>query len=111
MTKEQWSKMRSIDEWLIFFIENDLEATELAKMIYDRDLVIKRLQKENNKLRMEITRLAEELEESEECEDPVIRAHKNIGKLVTEIYDPSQYLKRKVEREHREGIPFEDEVI
>lgn len=111
MTKEKWSKMRSIDEWLIFFIENNLTATELAKIVYDRELVIKRLQKENDKLKMENTRLEKELEEAEECEDPVIRAHKNLGKIVTEIYDPSQYLKRKVEKEHKEGIPIDEKLL
>lgn len=100
--------MRSIDEWLIFFLENDLSATELAKLIYDRELTIKRLTIENDKLKKEKAQLEEELEEAEEFEDPFIKAHKTFGKIVTEVYDPSKYLTRKVEREQREGIPIED---
>ena len=101
--------MRSIDEWLIFFLENDLSATELAKLMYNKELAIRRLTIENDKLKKENARLEEELNDALECEDPFMKAHKTFGKIVTEVYDPSKYLKRKVEREHREGIPIEED--
>lgn len=54
-----------------------------------------------------IKELKAQLEESYQFEDPVLRAHDNFSKSVTDIFN--NMAKREVEKEHREGIPFKEE--
>ena len=64
------------------------------------------LEKENKQLR-------KELSESQECEDPGLRAHKNFSKFVTDIFDDREVkhamYASMAEREAREGIHLEEE--
>ena len=67
------------------------------------------LQARVEELEEEAKRLNEELEESRECEDPVLRAHKNFSETISSIITPKNIVIARVEREHREGIPLDDE--
>ena len=60
-------------------------------------------------LEEKVKRLNEELEESRECEDPVLKAHKNFSETISSIITPKDIIRTIVEREHRTGLPLDDE--
>ena len=78
------------------------------ELLDERDELAARVEELEN----EIKQLREELAESQECEDPGLRAHKKFSKVVTDIFDDRE-VKRSMyaamaEREAREGIPMEE---
>ena len=92
------------------YTEEIVAAKEQAISQY----IMKKQQDEIDKLRKEIADLKEELEESRECEDPALRAHRNFSKVVTEIFNDRE-VKHSMysaiaDRERREGIPLEEDV-
>lgn len=57
--------------------------------------------------------LQEKLEESQECEDPILRGYKNFSKMVTNVFNDrevkhSMYA-AKAAKQAKEGIPLEEE--
>lgn len=76
------------------------------QMLYN---YINNLERQNDELQQKIDKLEEELEESREFEDPVLKAHDNFSKTVTRLITPETILHNRVKKEHKEGIPFEEE--
>lgn len=97
--------MMTFDEYLTTLVKNNVGLIEMAKQMYDREILI-------GKLRKEIADLKEELEESRACEDPGLRAHKKFSKAITEIFNDRE-IKHSMysaiaDRERREGMPMEE---
>ena len=88
-----------------------IEGLTYEELLRDRNRLkarVEELEARVEELEEENQILQEALEESQECEDPVLRAHKRFGEFITPLLDPKSINTRQVEREHREGIPFDE---
>ena len=88
----------TFDEYLTYLAKNNVSQLEMAKQMYDREILI-------SKLRQEISDLKAELEESRACEDPVLASMNRFRKVLPK----EDMVSIIAESERKFGIPLEEE--
>lgn len=93
--------------------ELDERVGELEKENKELEERVVELGRLNKQLLDGITQLQEKLEDSQECEDPVLRGHKNFSKIITNMFDDREVKQSMyaaiADRQAKEGIPLEEE--
>lgn len=88
---------------MVEFARQQAILDEKLKM-YSTQLGVYALILENEQLKKHNRRLKEELEEARACEDPVLRAHRNIRKM----FNPRELTSIQADWERRNGIPLDE---